>query len=79
MVRLVSALLLGPLGPCNFSLKTTLLTIKYLYNARTKVIIVTGWDTVLQSNNPAIKSTESFAEASFRCCNICQRFFLAVA
>ncbi|CAL4925167.1 unnamed protein product [Urochloa decumbens] len=62
MVRLDSALLLGHLGPCTFSLERALLTIKYLYKARAKVIIVTSWDTTLQSNNPEVKSIDSFAE-----------------
>ncbi|XP_062201108.1 uncharacterized protein LOC133903684 isoform X2 [Phragmites australis] len=62
VVRLDSALLLGSLGPCSLSLKMTLLTIKYLHKARAKVVIVTSWDTVPQSDNSVIKSTESFAE-----------------
>ncbi|CAN6283378.1 unnamed protein product [Urochloa humidicola] len=62
VVRLDSALLLGHLGPCTFSLERALLTIKYLFKARAKVVIVTSWDTVLQSNNPEIKSTDTFAE-----------------
>ena len=61
MVRLDSALLLGHLGTCTFSLERALLTIKYLYKARAKVVIVTSWDTVLQSDNPEIKSIDSFA------------------
>jgi len=62
VVRLDSALLLGHLGTCTFSLERALLTIKYLYKARAKVVIVTSWDTVLQSDNPEIKSIDSFAE-----------------
>ncbi|CAL4933875.1 unnamed protein product [Urochloa decumbens] len=62
VVRLDSALLLGHLGPCTFLLERALLTIKYLYKARAKVIIVTSWDTTLQSNNPEVKSIDSFAE-----------------
>ncbi|KAL6643180.1 hypothetical protein ACP70R_021361 [Stipagrostis hirtigluma subsp. patula] len=61
VVRLDSALLLGPLEPCNLPLESTLLTIKYLHKARAKVVILTSWDTVLQSDNPVTKSTESFA------------------
>jgi phosphoglycerate kinase len=59
VVRLDSAHLLGPLESCNISLKKTLLTIKYLYEARAKVVIVTSWDTILQSDNPVLKSTEA--------------------
>ncbi|KAL6842357.1 hypothetical protein ACP4OV_027784 [Aristida adscensionis] len=59
VVRLDSAVLLGA---CNFSLKRTLLTIKYLHKARAKVVIVTSWVTLLQSSNPVTKSIESFAE-----------------
>ncbi|OEL24744.1 Phosphoglycerate kinase [Dichanthelium oligosanthes] len=62
VVRLDSALLLGHLGPCTFSLERALLTIKYLYKARAKVVIVTSWDTVLQSDNLEIQSIDSFAE-----------------
>ncbi|TKV93655.1 hypothetical protein SEVIR_9G239700v4 [Setaria viridis] len=62
VVRLDSALLLGHLGPCTFALERALLTIKYLYKARAKVVIVTSWDTLLQSDNPEIKSIDSFAE-----------------
>jgi phosphoglycerate kinase len=61
VVRLDSVHLVGPLESCNLSLKKTLLTVKYLYEARAKVVIVTSWDTVLQSNNPALKSTEALA------------------
>lgn len=57
MARLDSALLLEP---CTFSLKTALLTIKYLYKARAKVVILTSWDT-LQSGDPEVKSIDSFA------------------
>ncbi|GJN20734.1 hypothetical protein PR202_gb08147 [Eleusine coracana subsp. coracana] len=62
VVRLDSAHLMEPLEPCNLSLKNTLLTIKYLYEARAKVVIVTSWDTVLQSHNPVLMSTEALAE-----------------
>ncbi|GJM84661.1 hypothetical protein PR202_ga00352 [Eleusine coracana subsp. coracana] len=64
VVRLDSSHLMGPLGPCNLSLKKTLLTIKYLYEARAKVVIVTSWDTVLQSDNPVLMSTEALAGAA---------------
>ena len=61
VVRLDSALLLGHSRTCTFSRERALLTIKYLYKARAKVVIVTSWDTVLQSDNPEIKSIDSFA------------------
>ncbi|XP_044969642.1 phosphoglycerate kinase-like isoform X2 [Hordeum vulgare subsp. vulgare] len=62
LVRLDSVLLLDPLGLCSLSLKRTLSTIKYLYKAGGKVLLVTSWDPVLQSVNPVLESTESFAD-----------------
>ncbi|KAM3401894.1 hypothetical protein ACQJBY_006087 [Aegilops geniculata] len=62
LVRLDSVLLLDPLGLSSCSLKRTLSTIKYLYKAGGKVLLVTSWDPVLQSVNPVLKSTESFAD-----------------
>ncbi|XP_048526877.1 phosphoglycerate kinase-like isoform X2 [Triticum urartu] len=62
LVRLDSVLLLDPLGLFSCSLKKTLSTIKYLYKAGGKVLLVTSWDPVLQSVNPVLKSTESFAD-----------------
>lgn len=62
LLRLDSVLLLDPLGLCSCSLKRTLSTIKYLYKAGGKVLLVTSWDPVLQSVNPVLKSTESFAD-----------------
>ncbi|VAH15929.1 unnamed protein product [Triticum turgidum subsp. durum] len=62
LVRLDSVLLLDPLGLFSCSRKRTLSTIKYLYKAGGKVLLVTSWDPVLQSVNPVLKSTESFAE-----------------
>lgn len=61
LLRLDSVLLLDPLGLCSLPLKRTLSTIKYLYKAGGKVLLVTSWDPVLQSVNPVLKSTESFA------------------
>ncbi|XP_037405042.1 phosphoglycerate kinase-like isoform X2 [Triticum dicoccoides] len=62
LVRLDSVILLDPLGLFSCSLKKTLSTIKYLYKAGGKVLLVTSWDPVLQSVNPVLKSTESFAD-----------------
>lgn len=62
LLRLDSVLLLDPLGLCSLPLKRTLSTIKYLYKAGGKVLLVTSWDPVLQSVNPVLKSTESFAD-----------------
>jgi phosphoglycerate kinase len=61
LVRLDSVILLDPLGSCNLSLKRTLSTIKYLYKAGAKVLLVTSWDPVLQSVMPVLNSTESLA------------------
>ena len=61
LMRLDSVILLDPLGLFSCSLKKTLSTIKYLYKAGGKVLLVTSWDPVLQSVNPVLKSTESFA------------------
>ncbi|KAM0852105.1 hypothetical protein ACQ4PT_051977 [Festuca glaucescens] len=62
LVRLDSVILLDSLGSCNLSLKRTLSTIKYLYKAGAKVLLVTSWDPVLQSVTPVLKSTESLAD-----------------
>ncbi|XP_047094090.1 phosphoglycerate kinase-like isoform X3 [Lolium rigidum] len=62
LVRLDSVILLDPLGSCNLSLKRTLSTIKYLYKAGAKVLLVTSWDPVLQSVMPVLNSTESLAD-----------------
>ena len=61
LVRLDSAIILDPLGSFNLSLKRTISTIKYLYKAGAKVLLVTSWDPVLQSVTPVLKSTESLA------------------
>jgi phosphoglycerate kinase len=61
LVRLDSVILLDPLGSCNLSLRRTLSTIKYLYKAGAKVLLVTSWDPVLQSVMPVLNSTESLA------------------
>ncbi|XP_006661798.1 phosphoglycerate kinase-like [Oryza brachyantha] len=62
LVRLDSEILCDPLGPFNLSLRRTLSTIKYLYKAGAKVLLITSWVPVLQSFNPVLKSTESFAD-----------------
>ncbi|XP_051199469.1 uncharacterized protein [Lolium perenne] len=62
VVRLDSVILLDPLGSCNLSLKRTLSTIKYLYKAGAKVLLLTSWDPVLQSVMPVLNSTESLAD-----------------
>lgn len=62
LVRPDSALFLDPLESCNLSLKRTLSTIKYLYKAGAKLLLVTSWDPVLQSVNPVLMSTESLAD-----------------
>ncbi|KAF0898786.1 hypothetical protein E2562_011865, partial [Oryza meyeriana var. granulata] len=62
LVRLDSELLCDPLGPSSLSLERTLSTIKYLYKAGAKVLLVTSWVPVLQSVNPVLKSTETFAD-----------------
>uniref|UniRef100_A0ACD5YH11 Uncharacterized protein n=1 Tax=Avena sativa TaxID=4498 RepID=A0ACD5YH11_AVESA len=62
LVRLDSVILLDDLGSCNFPLKRTLSTVKYLYKAGAKVLLVTSWDPVLQSVTPVLKSTESLAD-----------------
>ncbi|KAG8091721.1 hypothetical protein GUJ93_ZPchr0012g19980 [Zizania palustris] len=62
LVRLDSVLLCDPLGPCNLSLKRTLSTIKYLYKAGAKVLLVTSWVPGLESVNPVLNSIETFAE-----------------
>ncbi|CAM0956937.1 unnamed protein product [Alopecurus aequalis] len=64
LVRLDSIHLSNSLGSCNISLKRTLSTIKYLYKAGGKVLLVTSLDPVLQSATPVLKSTESLAGAA---------------
>uniref|UniRef100_A0A0E0BB02 Phosphoglycerate kinase n=1 Tax=Oryza glumipatula TaxID=40148 RepID=A0A0E0BB02_9ORYZ len=62
LVRLDSELLCNPLVSCSLSLERTVSTIKYLYKAGAKVLLVTSWTPVLQSVYPVLKSTETFAD-----------------